>query len=213
MLHILLADRRNDEIDDIVQVLIVGIAPITHRRAGRYDDELVLVLDVERGKIIPLPVGVRAVSMQAQYDIHLVARLVVGGAIKKKSAAGLQLDRIAGLGHHRARAVRVGTMVRRRCGAIDAEQGMRLLRHRGSGGENAQADQDAAQMPGRLQLFHSAAPYRLFCSIIVNIIKLYYCHCADFGQLLPVDRPDYPQQDDGHQRRAEHHDDQAEANF
>jgi hypothetical protein len=92
--------------------------------------------------------------MQAQDDIDLVARFVVGGTIKKEGAAGFQLDRIARLRHGRARAVRVGTMIRRRCGAIDAEQGVSLLRHDRSRGKDTQADQSAAHMLGWLQQFH-----------------------------------------------------------
>jgi hypothetical protein len=66
------------ERDDVLQVLVIGGRPDARRRIRRGNDQPVLVLVVDDREIVPLPVAVRAATVQAQHERHLFAALFAG---------------------------------------------------------------------------------------------------------------------------------------
>ena len=86
----------------LCRILVVRRAPDRVGRAGRDDDQLVLVLHVQEGRVVALPVGVGAAAVEAEHEVDLVARLVALRAVEEVGAPRLHLDRVARLGDDRA---------------------------------------------------------------------------------------------------------------
>ena len=118
-LDVLLAELVEHEIDDVLQVLVVGCRPDARRRVRRGDDQSVLVLVVHDREVVPLPVAIRAAAVKAQHERHLFAAFQVARVVEKELAAGLRFNCGPLLDDRRPRAITVRTVERRRCFAGD----------------------------------------------------------------------------------------------
>ena len=105
-----LAELRDDEVDDVLQVLVVGLGPRSRRRVRRGDDQTVLVLVVHEREIVALPVPVRTGAVEAEDERDLLAWLQIARIVEEVGAAGLHLDHVALVDHHRRRALGVGAV-------------------------------------------------------------------------------------------------------
>ena len=126
VVDVFLSDGADDEIDEVVQIFVIGFAPIANGRAGRDDDKVIFVLHVHRRKVVALPVGVGAEAVKAEKDVDLLAGPVTGRTIEKERPARLEVDRRTGLGDDGGFAIAVGTMPYGRCVAVDSKQDMRI---------------------------------------------------------------------------------------
>src|SRR5215510_2311412 len=109
-LDVLLADLLDDEVDDVLQVLVVGVSPHPRRRVRSGDDQTILVHIIQQREIMALPVPVRAGAVQAQNEGDLLALLQVARIIEEVGAARLHFDHVPLVDHCGARALTVGAV-------------------------------------------------------------------------------------------------------
>src|SRR5262249_19070229 len=83
---VLLSELVVHESDDVLEVLVVSGRPNGRRRIGRGNDQPVLVLVVDDREVVPLPVAVRATTVQAQHERDLFVALQIAWVIEKEPA-------------------------------------------------------------------------------------------------------------------------------
>ena len=99
-LDVLSADLLDDEVDDVLQVLVVGHGPDPRRGVRGCDDQAVFVYVIHQREIVTLPVSIRAGSVKAEHEGDLFSLLQVARVIKKVCAARLHLDNVPLVYHH-----------------------------------------------------------------------------------------------------------------
>src|SRR4029453_4463023 len=107
---VLVADLVDDGVDDVLQVLVVGLGPGPRRGVRRGDDEAVLIFEIQHREIVALPVPPGAPAGQAQNERGLLVRLQVARVVEEIRATRLQLDHLAGVDDPVAAAILLGTV-------------------------------------------------------------------------------------------------------
>ena len=78
-LDVFASDLRDESIHDVLQIPIVFSRPDAARRERRCHNEAVLVDEVDKRKVVTLPVAIRPTAMQAENQRDLVTAFQVAG--------------------------------------------------------------------------------------------------------------------------------------
>src|SRR6266404_4378867 len=98
-LYVLFADLLDDEVDDVVQVLVIGVTPHPGRRVRGGDDQPVLVLVIHDWEIVTLPVSIRAGAVKTKDEGDFLALLQIARIVEEVGAPRLHLDHVSFIDH------------------------------------------------------------------------------------------------------------------
>src|SRR4030095_2798507 len=94
-LYVLFADLLDDEVDDVLQVFVVGSRPRPGRGVRRGDHQPIFVLVVHDREVVTLPVTVRSSAVQAKHESDLLVLLKIARIVEEISAPRLHLDYVS----------------------------------------------------------------------------------------------------------------------